>query len=130
MSMELATLFGGVRTAEGLLDKVLSKRGTRIQSKIDAVTLMQRAINRTASHLARSGDDYSPNDELSELWLAAFTAMIKVDKQLAGRLRDKSRFWSNPQEWLWESGSMELVPTLNELNEKCDMLLVELENRG
>ena len=55
--------------------------------------------------------------------------MIKIDKKLAFSLRQKSKFWSNPQKWIREDGAMELVPDLQELNEKCEMILIELEKR-
>ncbi len=70
-----------------------------------------------------------PNEILSNLWLDAFTSMIRIDKQLAFSLREKSKFWSNPQRWLAEDSAMELVPDLQELNEKCDSILVTLGNR-
>ena len=66
---------------------------------------------------------------LSNLWLEAFTAMIKIDKSLARSLRTSSLFWSNPHKWLNEKGAMELVPTLKDLNERCEGILNELERR-
>ena len=105
--MALAEFIAGMGLTESVLDKVLSKRGTKITKKILAVTLMQRAINNTD----------------------AFASMISIDKDLALRLNDKSRFWSNPQRWIQNDGAMELIPSLNELNEKCDLLLVELDKR-
>lgn len=127
--IDLGTIFSGIGTAVTVLDKVLPKKGTRIRDKIIAVTAMQKAINATEAYLTTSNRNYVPNQNLSNLWLEAFTAMIKIDKNLAGRLRDKSRFWSNPQRWLREASAMELVPTLQELNEKCEMILIELERR-
>lgn len=127
--IELSTLLAGIRTANSLADRVLPKKGTRIDNKILAVSCLQRAINATETYLTQSDNNYIPNQQLSELWLQAFTAMIKIDKDLAGRLRDKSRFWSNPQRWLQQSSSMRLVPTLKELDEKCEMILIELRRR-
>lgn len=129
MVIDLGTIFSGISTATNILDKVLPKKGTRIDDKIIAVTVLQKAINMTEAYLTQSNSNYTPNQELSNLWLEAFTAMIKIDKNLARRLRDKSRFWSNPQNWLRQDGSMELVPSLQELNEKCDIILIELERR-
>lgn len=94
-----------------------------------AVYSLQKAINATEIYLTQSKRKYIPNERLSNLWLKAFTTMIKIDKNLADRLRDKSRFWSNPQRWLHEEGAMGLIPTLKELDEKCEMILVELEKR-
>lgn len=125
----LGTIFSGLKLAETSISKVLSKKGTRINNKVLAVSAMQRAINATEIYLTNSNHNYQPNENLSNLWLEAFTAMIKIDKSLAGRLREKSKFWSNPQRWLREESAMELVPDLRELNEKCDLILVELERR-
>ncbi|MEQ3689967.1 MAG: hypothetical protein ABNG98_00470 [Flavobacterium sp.] len=118
-----------IKLAESLLDKVLTKKGTRIAKKINAVKLMRRAINNTEAYLIKTGHNYSPNEQLSNLWNDAFEAMVPIDKDLAWRLDDKSRFWSNPQRWIQNEGSMELVPSLNELDEKCELLLVELDKR-
>ncbi|CAN0587519.1 unnamed protein product [Ectocarpus sp. 12 AP-2014] len=90
---------------------------------------MQRAVNNTRQYLVESNNNYAPNAELSNLWNDAFGAMMPIDKTLAVRLNNKSRFWSNPQVWLIHDGAMELVPDLNELDEKCDTIIVELENR-
>ena len=127
--MELTTIFTGIQTGESLLSEILGKRGTRIQKKIEAVTCMQRAINRTQIFLNQIDYVYQPNETLAELWLNAFTAMIPVDKNIAIKLRTKSKFWSNPQEWLGEENAMELVPSLQELDQKCEMLLIELNAR-
>lgn len=125
----LSTLFSGLNTANSVIDKVLSKRGTRIDNKILAIACMQKAINSTEVYLTTSNQNYQPNQELSNLWLEAFVAMIKIDKNLAVRLREKSKFWSNPYSWIENESSMELVPSLQELNEKCEMIMIELEKR-
>lgn len=128
--MDIGTLLSGINTAGSVLSKVLSKRGTRIQKKIVAVSLMQKAINNTEAYLVKSDRDFVPKENLSQLWLDAFTAMITVDKTLALRLRQKSKFWSNPQKWIREDGAMELIPSLKELDQTCEMLLIELERRS
>ncbi len=129
MATVLSTIFSGIKAVEIIVESVLSKKGTRIDNKIKAVTSLQKAINTTEIYLTNSNQNYVPNQELSDLWLVAFTNMIKIDKYLAGRLRDNSRFWSNPQSWLEEDGAMALIPSLNELNEKCGIILLELEKR-
>lgn len=124
-----STLFSGINTASSLLNKVLSKRGTRIENKIKAVVVMQKAINNTEAFLVKSKHNYQPNEALSNLWLDAFKEMIKIDKSLAKSLHSKSKFWSNPKKWLQEEGAMELIPTLKELDEKCNQILAELDRR-
>jgi len=127
--MSTATLFSGLKLADSVLGKVLSKKGTRLQKKIEAVRVMQRAINNTRQYLVESNNNYAPNAELSNLWNDAFGVMMPIDKTLAVRLNNKSRFWSNPQVWLMHDGAMEIVPDLNELDEKCDTIIVELQKR-
>ena len=125
----IGTLFSGINTSSSLLDKVLSKRGTRVNDKIKAVANLQRAINATEVYLTTTNKSFKPNEHLSNLWLEAFTAMVKIDKKLARELRASSLFWSNPQKWLNEKGAMELIPTLKELNERCEQILIALERR-
>lgn len=129
MALDVGTLFSGIRTVDIVVSKVLSKKGTRIDNKIQAVSVMQKAINSTRIFLVQQNYNYQPNNNLSNLWLEAFTAMIKIDKRLAERLRQKSKFWTNPNNWLDEQGAMELVPDLNELDERCDIITEELNRR-
>lgn len=128
--MAIGEIISGLGLTNTVLDKVLTKKGTRITKKILAVSLMRKAINNTEAYLTKTNHDYSPNETLSNLWNEAFTAMITIDKDLAWKLDDKSRFWSNPQRWINHDGAMELVPSLQELDEKCELLLVELDKRG
>ena len=127
--LPLSTLLSGIRTAEGLLSKVLGKRGTRVNMKIAAVVALQKAINSTEIYLAHGNTELEPNENLSHLWLDAFEKMISIDKTLARQLMATSNFWSNPQIWLQEKGAMELIPDLKELNESCEQILIELEKR-
>jgi len=128
--MSLSTIISGLSLTNSVLDKVLSKRGTKIEKKILAVSLMRKAINNTEAHLIETNHMYTPNANLSNMWNDAFTAMISIDKELAWRLDSKSRFWSNPQKWLVEEIAMEAVPDLKELDEKCESILVELDKRN
>ena len=132
MGEALANVIKGIGVmvnASSLIERVLPKKGTRIDKKIEAVRSMQQAVNNTRLYLVNSNNSYQPNAELSDLWNLAFAAMVPIDKTLARRLNDKSRFWSNPHIWLANEGAMELIPDLNELDERCDSILVELENR-
>jgi len=112
-----------------LIESALSKRGTKIEKKIEAVKAMQRAINNTRHYLVKSKNKYQPNADLSNLWNDAFAAMIPIDKSLARQLNNNSRFWADPHRWLAEEGAMELIPDLEDLDEKCDSIIVALENR-
>ena len=107
----------------------LTKKGTRIDKKIEAVRSLQKAINNTRNYLIKSNNDYQPNVELSNLWNEAFAAMLPIDNSLAMRLNFKSRFWSDPNNWLEYKSAMELVPGLKELEEDCDSIILELNKR-
>ena len=109
--------------------KALTKRGTRIEKKIRAVQLMQKAVNRTKLYLNQSKGSYAPNAQLSDLWNEAFAAMMPIDQSLAKQLNDQSRFWIEPQAWLLEDSAMELQPTLKELQDRCDAIIVTLQKR-
>ncbi len=109
--------------------KALSKRGTRIEKKILAVQLMQKAVNRTRLYLNESDHNYRPNAGLSDLWNEAFAAMMPIDPSLARQLNNQSRFWIEPQAWLLEESAMALQPSLKELQDRCDGIIVELERR-
>jgi hypothetical protein len=127
--MALSLIIRGFELAASSLEKVLSKRGTRLSRKIEAVRTMERAINNTRAYLVNSRGRYKANTELSDLWNEAFAAMLPIDKDLAKRLNANSRFWSDPAVWQLEPAAMELVPELDELSEQCDLILVELMRR-
>ena len=67
--------------------------------------------------------------DLAKLWNTALKKAIDAElKELPDYLNSKSKFfWGQPQDWLNEPTSMELVPKLNYLNDQCDMLLIELK---
>ena len=123
---EILAVFNLALSAVG---KALTKRGTRIDKKIRAVQTMQKAVNQTRLYLNTSDNDYYPNAQLSDLWNEAFAAMMPIDPTLAKQLNDQSRFWIDPQAWLLEESTMELLPTLKELQDRCDSIIVELQRR-
>ena len=127
--MDLSTIVSGIQVVVAVLDQVLGKRGTRVTRKINAVSKMQEAINETQIYINDKKGNYQPNAKLSKMWLNAFTAMIPVNKDLANRLRQKSKFWTDPQSWFDEPGALELVPSLGELDGKCEEILMELYKR-
>lgn len=90
---------------------------------------MQKAVNQTKLYLNESNNNYRPNARLSDLWNEAFGAMMPIDQSLAKKLNDQSRFWIEPQAWLLEESSMELQPTLKQLQDRCDEIIVELQRR-
>lgn len=127
--MAITAIFRGLQLASSTLDSVLSKRGTRLQKKMEAVRTMERAINNTRAYLAKNHGRYHPSTELSNLWNDAFVAMLPIEPSLAKSLNASSRFWSDPTVWKLEAGAMELVPGLDELSESCDVIIEELMRR-
>lgn len=122
-------ILSALNLALSAVGKALSKRGTRIEKKIRAVQLMQKAVNQTRLYLNESENKYRPNPHLSDLWNEAFAAMMPIDPSLAKQLNDQSRFWIEPQAWLLEESAMELQPSLKELQDRCDGIIVELQRR-
>jgi len=122
--MDLFSLGGGLIATGNLLNNILSKKGTRLEKKQEAIRHLQNAINATRIYLVDNNHHYAPNYQLSELWTTAFSSMNPFNKELADMLRNKGMFWSDPQSWLNEPGAMELVPKLNELSDR----LVEMNN--
>ncbi len=125
----MSDIFSVINIAISAVGKALTKRGTRIEKKIRAVQLMQKAVNHTKLYLNQANKQYQPNPELSNLWNEAFAAMMPIDRSLAKKLNDQSRFWIEPQAWLFEEGAMELLPSLKELQDRCDAIIVELQRR-
>lgn len=104
----------------------LSKESKK--SKVEALTSIQLAVIKTREHLEAKG--YKANTELSKYWLNAFEkaeiANIVNDYYSTQGLFFKAKFWENPQYWLIEKGSMELVPKLKTLELQCDSLIAQL----
>jgi hypothetical protein len=113
---------------KGLIGQV--NNGTLTQAKrerlSEALTSLQFASIKTRNFIDNKG--YEPNMNLVELWNKALNNSIKAGlKDLPDYLHSKSKFWGNPQDWLNEPASMELVPKLNFINEQCEMLLIQLK---
>jgi len=95
----------------------------RLSSALEAI---RNASIQTRDFIDNKG--YEPNTELSQLWNIALKKSIDAKiEDLPDYLYNKSKFWGNPKDWLNEPTSMELVPKLNTLNEKCEMILIELK---
>lgn len=90
-----------------------------------ALKSIQIASIRTRTFINSKG--YEPNEELSGLWTDALEKCLNAGvDDLPEFLFQKARFWGNPQGWLNEKQTLKLVPKLNYLDEKCEMLLIEL----
>jgi len=115
----------GISILKFIYDKITGNR----DQKIHAITALQTATNMTRIFLEDNLDNpekYKPNEKLSNAWMNAFHVVEPVDYDMAVLLRNKSKFWTNPQKWLGEPGALELVPKLRELEDYADGLLVKL----
>ena len=90
---------------------------------VDAVVAIQRAISETRKQIQSNG--YQPNAEIRDHWFEAYKLCQKARKYNR-MLYDKARFWDNPQKWLKEPGSLELIPSLRQLEDDCEALLVTI----
>lgn len=98
------------------------------KSTSEAITAIQNATIKTRNFISDHG--YKRNEELTELWHSALNKVVaaNIDEGLPDYLYQKARFWGNPKDWIDNPTSLELVPKLNELDEKCGMLLQRLKS--
>lgn len=91
-----------------------------------AIAAISKATIQTRNFIKKHG--YVANTTLSDLWIDAMEKVIqaKIYDDLPKHLIDKARFWGDPQNWLANPNSMVLVPKLMQLEEKCEMLLMEI----
>jgi hypothetical protein len=94
---------------------------------VEAITSIQIATIKTRNFIKEKG--YEQNEELSELWLDALNkvALAKIHDDLPGSLHSKAKFWGQPKDWIKNPETLKLVPKLNYLDEKCEMLLKQLD---
>ncbi len=97
------------------------------KATIEAITAIQKATIKTRNFISDNG--YKRNEELTELWHDALSKVVaaNIDEGLIDYLYQKARFWGNPKDWIDNPTSLELVPKLDQLDEKCGMLLQRLK---
>ena len=114
---------------EKILEKVDNGHFDKIEKKTklaEALTSINQAILETKKFIKNEG--YIDNTGLSQLWHVA------LNKSVAAGLKDglpeylyhKADFWGEPEEWLDNQSSLEIVPKLNDLKQLCDSLMVRL----
>lgn len=116
------------------ISAAISLKNYRLDKKrrtVEALTALQRAVIKTREFIEKEG--YKPNTSLSDLWLSAFekieNANLLDDDIKIENIYRKSQFWSNPNKWRKEKASMELIPTLKDLEDYCDTLLVKIKGK-
>ena len=111
--------------------KIIASKLSRFDPKatIAAITAIQRATIKTRNFISDHG--YKRNEELTDLWHDALNKVIaaNIDEGLPDYLYQKARFWGEPKDWIDNPTSLELVPKLSQLDEKCGMLLEKLKTK-
>ena len=109
--------------------KVIASKLSKFDPKatIEAITAIQKATIKTRNFITDHG--YKRNEELTDLWHNALNKVVaaNIDEGLPEYLYQKARFWGEPQDWIKNPQSLELVPKLKDLDEKCTILLVKLK---
>lgn len=97
------------------------------KSLIEAITAIQSATIKTRNFITDKG--YVRNEELTKLWHNALdkTVAANIDENLPDYLYQKAKFWGEPKQWIENPQTLELIPKLAFLDEKCDMLMVEVK---
>ncbi len=108
---------------------LLDRQGAKSDKVVEALVAIQTAIVETGKFIEEVG--YERNPDLTKLWLHSFDkvkkARIYSEENFPDYLYQKARFWGNPSVWLREPAAMELVPTLEELEAKCDSILANMK---
>ena len=124
-------IIGKVVLVDSIKDilRVIATKLSKFDPKatIEAITAIQKATIKTRNFITDHG--YKRNEELTDLWHNALNKVIaaNIDEGLPDYLYQKARFWGEPQDWIKNPQSLELVPKLKDLDEKCSMLLVKLK---
>src|SRR5688572_9786573 len=100
MSLE-ASVF--LRPLESLLSWFQKERHIKSDRKDTALIAMNKAIIATKRYIEESagkkGSNRPTEYNLAELWADAATKARHASSELAARLNDKSKYWSDSLEW-------------------------------
>ena len=92
---------------------------------------LKNATHQTRVHINTKG--YEANPELSKLWTKASDSMMEAklfgDSSFIYNITKKGDFWSDPPAWLKERGSLEIIPKLKDVDERCDSILLQLTGK-
>jgi hypothetical protein len=110
-----------------LTEKQIEKKDQK--KKICELIIAIKTANESTRNFIYS-DGYIPNTDLTNLWRDCLRKAVaaNINEGLEDYLYHKADFWGNPQEWLGNPSAMELVPKLQDLDKKCDILLQMLKN--
>lgn len=96
---------------------------------INAITSIQIATIESRNFINDYG--YKRNPDLTNLWHDALKKVVaaKIEDNLPEYLYHKAKFWGEPKDWINNPTTLELVPKLNYLDEKCEMLLKTIKSK-
>lgn len=124
-------LVEGVKIAiKGLGKKIIDGFSSKNKKAIiEAITAIQFATIRSRNFIDEVG--YIKNEDLTKLWHEALNKVIaaEIDERLPEYLYEKAKFWGRPQDWLNNPETLQLVPKLNDLDQTCEMLLIQLRQK-
>jgi hypothetical protein len=114
---------------EKLLESINKGSFDTIEKKTklaEALTSINQAILETKKFIKDQG--YIDNTVLSRLWHEAFNKSVTAELKygLPEYLYHKADFWGEPQEWINNPASLEIVPKLSDLKHLCDSIMVRL----
>ncbi len=86
---------------QGLLNTLQTERHYQDDKKDEALLAIQKALLETKKYIEISGgdEDRIKEYELAELWSSASIKSRHASEELAARLNDKSRYWSDNIVW-------------------------------
>ncbi len=104
MAEGLSVLFGPLQSLLGYFQR---DRYYKDEKKDAALLAINHALIETKKYLEKNRGKEDPDREkeyeLSELWAQAATKARYASTDLAGRLQDKSAYWSESLEFRWSS---------------------------
>jgi len=127
-SMSATILINGITSIiKALSSKLIGPNTSREDREAisKCIVSIQKATIQTQAFINEQG--YRPNLELTELWQDALEKSINAKvEDVPQYLFYKAQFWSEPDVWLDEPSSLELVPKLQYLRNECEVMMNNL----
>ncbi len=103
MSSEISDWISLVAAITAFMAYLEAQKVTRNSKAIETLRIVVDAADKTETYCTLRAEGAERNrareNELAELWSHASTMVRRIDRNLAFRLHDKSRFWRNPETW-------------------------------
>ena len=103
MSNEISNWIALTAAVTAFIAYLEAKKITRNSKAIEALRIVIEAAEKTETYCVLRAEGANRNrrteHELAELWSHASVMVRRIDRKLAFRLSDKSRFWRDPDTW-------------------------------